>query len=68
MSLNLTNQFLIAMPGMHDPNFQQTVTLVCAHNEDGAMGIVIAATALRLARFNSRSSDQDGRRRLDHQR
>ncbi len=41
MSLNLTNQFLIAMPGMHDPNFQQTVTLVCAHNEDGAMGIVI---------------------------
>jgi putative transcriptional regulator len=38
---NLTNQFLIAMPGLMDPNFYQTVTYVCAHNEDGAMGIVI---------------------------
>lgn len=38
---NLTNQFLIAMPGLVDPNFYQTVTYVCAHNEDGAMGIVI---------------------------
>jgi putative transcriptional regulator len=38
---NLTNQFLIAMPGLMDPNFHQTVTYICAHNEDGAMGIVI---------------------------
>jgi putative transcriptional regulator len=38
---NLTNQFLIAMPGLQDPNFHQTVTYICAHNEDGAMGIVI---------------------------
>jgi putative transcriptional regulator len=37
----LTNQFLIAMPGMADPNFSQTVTLVCEHNEQGALGIVI---------------------------
>jgi len=40
-STNLTNQFLIAMPGLMDPNFHQTVTLICAHNEEGAMGIVI---------------------------
>lgn len=40
-SSNLTNQFLIAMPGLADPNFSHTVTYVCAHNEDGAMGIVI---------------------------
>lgn len=40
-STNLTNQFLIAMPGLLDPNFYQTVTYICAHNEDGAMGIVI---------------------------
>jgi putative transcriptional regulator len=40
-SSNLTNQFLIAMPGLLDPNFHQTVTYICAHNEDGAMGIVI---------------------------
>lgn len=37
----LTNQLLIAMPGMADPNFSSTVTLVCEHNEDGALGIVI---------------------------
>lgn len=39
--LNLTNHFLIAMPTLMDPNFHQTVTYVCAHNEEGAMGIVI---------------------------
>ena len=37
---NLTNQFLIAMPGLADPNFHQTVTLICDHNDEGAMGIV----------------------------
>ena len=35
------NQLLIAMPGMADPNFSSTVTLICEHNEDGALGIVI---------------------------
>lgn len=40
-SLNLTNQFLIAMPGLMDPNFYRTVTYVCAHSAEGAMGIVI---------------------------
>ena len=38
---SLTNHFLIAMPGLADPNFYHTVTYICAHNEDGAMGIVI---------------------------
>ena len=37
----LTNQFLIAMPSLNDPNFSQTVTYLCDHNEDGAMGLVI---------------------------
>jgi putative transcriptional regulator len=37
----LTNQFLVAMPGMSDPNFAQTVTLVCEHSGQGALGIVI---------------------------
>jgi putative transcriptional regulator len=40
-ALNLTNHFLIAMPSLMDPNFHQTVTYICAHNTDGAMGIVI---------------------------
>lgn len=38
---NLSNQFLIAMPSLADPNFQQTVTYMCDHNDDGAMGLVI---------------------------
>ncbi len=38
---SLTNNLLIAMPGMADPNFNSTVTLVCEHNAEGALGIVI---------------------------
>ncbi len=38
---SLNNQLLIAMPGMPDPNFNSTVTLICEHNNDGALGIVI---------------------------
>ncbi len=37
----LTHHFLIAMPNLLDPHFFQTVTYICMHNEDGAMGIVI---------------------------
>ena len=38
---SLANQLLIAMPGMQDPNFNSTVTLICEHNDEGALGIVI---------------------------
>ncbi|MCG6872370.1 MAG: YqgE/AlgH family protein [Gammaproteobacteria bacterium] len=38
---SLRNQFLIAMPSMQDPNFSRTVTLVCQHGAEGALGIVI---------------------------
>jgi putative transcriptional regulator len=38
---SLSNHLLIAMPGMADPNFNSTVTLVCEHNTEGALGIVI---------------------------
>lgn len=38
---SMANQLLIAMPGMADPNFSTTVTLVCEHNDEGALGIVI---------------------------
>ena len=37
----LTGQLLIAMPAMRDPRFTRTVIYVCAHNEEGAMGIVV---------------------------
>lgn len=40
--LSLTNQLLVAMPSLADPEFSQTVTLVCEHSPDkGALGIVI---------------------------
>jgi len=46
---SLTNQLLIAMPGMLDPNFSTTVTLICEHNDEGALGIVInRPTPLKL--------------------
>ena len=38
---SLRNQFLIAMPALDDPNFSRTVTLICEHNDEGAMGIII---------------------------
>lgn len=38
---DLTNHFLIAMPQLEDPNFFHTVTYICEHSSDGAMGIVI---------------------------
>jgi len=37
----LEQQFLIAMPGMEDPNFMRGVTLLCQHNEEGALGITV---------------------------
>lgn len=40
-NINLTGHLLIAMPNMADPFFAKTVTLICTHNEDGAMGIII---------------------------
>ncbi|MGH7066795.1 MAG: YqgE/AlgH family protein [Acetobacteraceae bacterium] len=36
-----TGQLLIAMPGMADPRFTQSVILMCAHTPEGAMGIVV---------------------------
>ena len=39
--LDLTNQFLLAMPQLQDQNFSHTITLVCEHNDEGAFGIII---------------------------
>jgi putative transcriptional regulator len=37
----LTNQLLVAMPALADPNFSHSVTLVCEHSDRGALGIVV---------------------------
>ena len=39
--INLTNQFLIAMPGMGDDTFSGAVIYLCEHTEQGALGLVI---------------------------
>lgn len=40
-SVNLTHHFLIAMPNMADPNFARSLTYICEHNEQGALGVVV---------------------------
>ena len=38
---SLKNYFLLAMPGLNDPNFAQSVVYICEHSADGAMGLII---------------------------
>jgi len=38
---SLKGQFLMAMPGLADPNFFQTVTVICEHTQAGAVGIIV---------------------------
>jgi putative transcriptional regulator len=38
---SLKGQFIIAMPGLLDPNFYQSVTCICEHNTEGALGLII---------------------------
>lgn len=40
-SVSLANHFLIAMPAMTDPNFARTLTYLCEHNAEGALGIIV---------------------------
>lgn len=37
----LAGHLLVAMPGMPDPRFAKAVIFMCAHNDEGAMGLVI---------------------------
>ena len=39
--MNLEGDLLVAMPNMTDPRFSKAVIYICAHTEDGAMGVVI---------------------------
>jgi putative transcriptional regulator len=44
----LTGQLLVAMPNMQDPRFARSVICLCAHSDDGAMGIVLNKPLDRL--------------------
>lgn len=39
--MDLTGKFLVAMPGMGDPRFDRSVVLICAHSDEGAMGLIV---------------------------
>jgi len=39
--VDLTNHFLIAMPNMADPYFARTLTFICEHDDQGALGVVV---------------------------
>ncbi|MFH2059694.1 MAG: YqgE/AlgH family protein [Pseudomonadota bacterium] len=41
ISHNMKGNFLLAIPGLPDPNFAQTVTCMCEHNESGALGFIV---------------------------
>ncbi len=38
---SLSGKFLVAVPGLEDPNFKHTVVLICEHSQEGAFGVVI---------------------------
>ena len=38
---DLTGQLLIAMPGMPDPRFEHSLIYLCAHSDEGAMGLIV---------------------------
>ena len=40
-NVSLTHNFLIAMPAMADPNFARTLTYICEHNGEGALGVIV---------------------------
>lgn len=54
--MDLEGKLLVAMPGMSDPRFDHSVILVCAHSEDGAMGLIV----------NKPNRDLDFTALLDH--
>ncbi|SON54668.1 hypothetical protein HDIA_1127 [Hartmannibacter diazotrophicus] len=48
-STYLNGQLLIAMPGLSGDNFSRSVVYICAHSEDGAMGLIINKQAPNLS-------------------
>jgi putative transcriptional regulator len=40
-TVSLAHHFLIAMPAMADPNFSRTLTYICEHNDEGALGVIV---------------------------
>lgn len=68
----LNGQMLVAMPGMADERFSRSVIYLCAHSQDGAMGIVINHPARKvtfseiLVQLDVLGSDADVGLPMDH--
>ena len=58
----LDGSLLVAMPGIGDPRFDSSVILMCMHNENGAMGVVLNKPVghIPLAEFISSEAAEDG--------
>lgn len=64
--IDLNGKLLVAMPSMTDPRFEQSVVFVCAHSNEGAMGLIINKQAddLRLRDlFDQLKIDQSSKAR-----
>ena len=48
----LSGQFLLAMPGMGDPRFDQAVIAMCSHDEKGALGVAIGSALPDISLFS----------------
>lgn len=47
--MDLTGKLLLAMPGMTDPRFEKSVIFMCAHSDEGAMGLIVNRPALDIS-------------------
>ena len=39
--MELAGKLMVAMPALGDPRFERTVILICAHSDEGAMGLIV---------------------------
>ncbi|MDB5686812.1 MAG: hypothetical protein JWR77_1401 [Rhizorhabdus sp.] len=49
---SLTGQYLLAMPGIGDPRFEKAAIAMCAHDENGALGIGVSRTVAKIRLHN----------------
>ena len=55
-TVSLANPFLIAMPAMVDPNFSRTLTYICEHNAEGAIGIIVNLSLIHISSASNGSA------------
>lgn len=64
--LSLKNQFLLAMPGLAGSYFGDTLTYICEHNDEGAMGIMVnRPSAVTLVELMAQLGIQKGQTSVD---